>query len=269
MGGGSPPYRFYMLLNNDYNKMADDFQKQMLSKLIQIQNMINECVNSFPKQEQPPQIPETKSQQNMTQLTHSSSSSSLSGQSGQSVKKKCIHIITKKDKTPVPCNVTVSAKSISGNYCTKHLSDEGISTTKRKKMQQTTLTTNNKPEESKKEKKEDNSVQSVKFKKMAISLIKENGKSVHKETGFVFDDEMNVIGINTDSGIAELSNRDITICKSYGFKYILPSRISRVDEVPENKENDAVETNFSAIKTQFETSSNYDIKEEEDEDEDE
>lgn len=194
------------------------------------------------------------------QIHQSASNTSLQSVKSTTEKKRCIHIITKKDKKGQPCGGTISSHSTTGNYCVKHFKIyEGAHETK-KRATKTTKVVKNTTEP----------LQTIKNKKMVITLNKdESGNLVHKETGFIFDDKNCVTGLKTQNGIAKLSERDIIICNSYGFKFSTDN-ITRIDEntiVKGDKEDD--DSKLNNIKQTFETSANYENLNEDEEEEEE
>lgn len=154
------------------------------------------------------------------------------------IKRKCIHIITKKDKKGQQCGASVSAKSTTGNYCTKHIGKEQPTATKKRSVQ-TKLAI---PSQDKK-KQSSVSVSSASVlnkNKVVHSIVKnDKGHYVHTPTNFVVDsiDNTKVIGKYTDDGIVALTDRDIILCRSNNFKYEIPVNVKNTcfsqDEIKE------------------------------------
>jgi len=149
-------------------------------------------------------------------------------------KTKCVHPIAKGDKKGQPCGVSVSEESKSGNYCKKHLTQEG----KEEKKVETkkTAPVKGKKEEvilSKQELKEqiEKRTQEVEVRR------NKHGNWEHYGSGIVLDKQTRkAYGRQLDDGnVSPLSEEDIEVCKCVGFKYILPDNIkSREDKEDSN-----------------------------------
>jgi hypothetical protein len=211
------------------------------TKLNEIQQFL---ITNFKSQMMPPQP--LKSSVSISSMNSSSSSSN------NSTKKKCIYIIPKTNKQ---CSCVVSNKSINNNYCAKHLkfecTNKEIDTKKQINITQTQSMLLPSPAIS-------NSSKTIKkmIKKPAFELIDDGDHMLHKETNFLFNKTNNVvIGVKTVNGILNLSECDISVCKTLGFKYDT-SDIKRIDEMPElNKPECLKQTEI--IKNKFDIDMNF------------
>lgn len=116
-------------------------------------------------------------------------------------KKKCVHINTRGNNDGKQCKRNVCKKSITGNYCTFHLTQEN-----RGKHYVPTQ------QQEQKEQKE------VKHK---IVKDKDYGRYIHIETGFIFYSPSLLVVYSKQRGtkLYPLKRSDIEKCKEYGFKY--------------------------------------------------
>ena len=151
-------------------------------------------------------------------------------------KTKCIHPIAKGDKKGQPCGVSVSDESKSGNYCKKHLTQEGK---EEKKVEKKPAPVKAKKEEvilSKQELKEqiEKRTQEVEVRRNKF------GNWEHYGSGIVLDKQTRkAYGRQLDDGnVAPLSEEDIEICKCVGFKYILPDNIKSREDREDSQEED-------------------------------
>ncbi len=155
-----------------------------------------------------------------------------------SSKAKCIHPIAKGDKKGQPCGVSVSDESKTGNYCKKHLTQEG-------KEEKKVETKKAAPVKAKKEEvilsKQELKEQIEKRTQEVEVRRNKYGNWEHYGSGIVLDKQTRkAYGRQLDDGtVSPLSEEDIEVCKCVGFKYILPDNItSRDDKEDSNEEDD-------------------------------
>jgi hypothetical protein len=153
-------------------------------------------------------------------------------------KSKCVHPIAKGDKKGQPCGVSVSEESKSGNYCKKHLTQEG-------KEEKKVETKKAAPVKGKKEEvilsKQELKEQIEKRTQEVEVRRNKHGNWEHYGSGIVLDKQTRkAYGRQLDDGsVLPLSEEDIEVCKCVGFKYILPDNIkSREDKEDSNEEED-------------------------------
>jgi len=153
-------------------------------------------------------------------------------------KSKCIHPIAKGDKKGQPCGVAVSDESKSGNYCKKHLTQEG-------KEEKKVETKKAAPVKAKKEEvilsKQELKEQIEKRTQEVEVRRNKYGNWEHYGSGIVLDKQTRkAYGRQLEDGtVAPLSEEDIEVCKCVGFKYILPDNIkSRDDREDSNEEEE-------------------------------
>ncbi len=152
-------------------------------------------------------------------------------------KTKCIHPITKGDKKGQACGVSVSDDSKTGNYCKKHLNQESKEDTKKEEKKPAPVKA--KKEEvilSKQELKEqiEKRTQEVEVRRNKF------GNWEHYGSGIVLDrNTRKAIGKQNDDGtVLPLTKEDIEICKSVGFKYIIPDNIVSNEDKEDEEEID-------------------------------
>ena len=149
-------------------------------------------------------------------------------------KAKCIHPIAKGDKKGQPCGVSVSDESKTGNYCKKHLTQEG----KEEKKVET------KPVKAKKEEvilsKQELKEQIEKRTQEVEVRRNKHGNWEHYGSGIVLDKQTRkAYGRQLDDGsVSPLNETDIEICKAVGFKYILPDNIKSRDDKEDSQDED-------------------------------
>ena len=149
-------------------------------------------------------------------------------------KSKCVHPIAKGDKKGQPCGVSVSDESKSGNYCKKHLGQEG----KEEKKVET------KPVKAKKEEvilsKQELKEQIEKRTQEVEVRRNKHGNWEHYGSGIVLDKQTRkAYGRQLDDGsVAPLSEEDIEICKCVGFKYILPDNIKSREDKEDSQDDE-------------------------------
>jgi len=153
-------------------------------------------------------------------------------------KSKCIHPIAKGDKKGQPCGVSVSEESKSGNYCKKHLTQEG-------KEEKKVETKKAAPVKGKKEEvilsKQELKEQIEKRTQEVEVRRNKYGNWEHYGSGIVLDKQTRkAYGRQLDDGnVAPLNEEDIEVCKCVGFKYILPDNIkSREDKEDSNDDEE-------------------------------
>lgn len=154
-----------------------------------------------------------------------------------SSKSKCIHPNAKGGKKGQPCGVSVSEESKTGNYCKKHLTQEG----KEEKNVETKKTA---PVKVKKEEvilsKQELKEQIEKRTQEVEVRRNKHGNWEHYGSGIVLDKQTRkAYGRQLDDGsVAPLSEEDIEVCKCVGFKYILPDNIKSRDDKEDSNEED-------------------------------
>lgn len=237
----------------------------VLDKLNQIQALINEVRDILQNTENHnAQVSNTEKSNLSISITNKppvidSSNTAVVSQA----KKKCIHIITKKDKKGQQCGSNVSARSTSGNYCSKHLNREQPAKEKKATSVQTKLTIS-KPKAQTESKV--NNTELLK-RKVVQSIVKnDKGQYVHTATNFIMDsiDNAKVIGKYTDAGMVDLTDRDILICRSNNFKYEIPVRMQNTCLTQEElKEPEpAMPTQDLSVPTEFELDVSNDVESE-------
>lgn len=112
-------------------------------------------------------------------------------------KKKCIHVITRGSNDGKVCGRNSCKKSITGNYCTFHLSQE-------------------------------NRGKQYKYKQTGENIVKHKikkdpnyGRYIHEETGLVFfsPSRLVVYSRQIENKLYPLSREDIQKCIKYRFRY--------------------------------------------------
>jgi len=150
-------------------------------------------------------------------------------------KPKCIHPIARGDNKGQPCGVTVSDDSKTGHYCKKHLSQEE----KPEKVEKKEVKKPVKKEEqimTKQELKE-------KIDKRTTEIeVRRNkfGNYEHQGSGLVLDRTSGKVygKQNSDGSIEELTEEDIELCKSIGFKFVIPETIKTTEQKESDEEED-------------------------------
>jgi len=153
-------------------------------------------------------------------------------------KAKCIHPIAKGEKKGQPCGTSVSEESKSGKYCKKHLAQEGKDEPVEKKTVSKKTATEQQPlnKFTKDELKE-------KIEKRTTEIeVRRNkfGNWEHQGSGILIDrDTRKAYGKQQSNGsVVPLTSEDIELCKTIGFKYILPDNISSNDNEDMEEEDD-------------------------------
>jgi hypothetical protein len=156
-------------------------------------------------------------------------------------KNKCIHPIAKGDKKGQPCGVSVSDESKSGNYCKKHLGQESKEdTSSTHSVRATSLPKKEEKKPVSKGKKEEVILTKQELKEQIEKRTQEVevrrnkfGNWEHYGSHIVLDrNTRKAIGKQQDDGtIAPLTKEDIEICKTVGFKYVIPDNMSSEENV--------------------------------------
>jgi len=156
-------------------------------------------------------------------------------------KAKCVNPITKGEKKGQPCGVTVCDESKSGKYCKKHLAQEGKET--EEPLKTPTPKTSAAPSKKSKEEQPLNKFTKEELKdkieKRTTEIeVRRNkfGNWEHQGSGILIDRDTRraFSKQNSDGTQSPLTSEDIELCKSIGFKYVLPDNISS----NENEENE-------------------------------
>lgn len=156
-------------------------------------------------------------------------------------KAKCVNPITKGEKKGQPCGVTVCDESKSGKYCKKHLAQEGKETEEPSKTPtpKTSVAASKKSKEEQPLNKFTKEELKDKIEKRTTEIeVRRNkfGNWEHQGSGILIDRDTRraFAKQNSDGTQSPLTSEDIELCKSIGFKYVLPDNISS----NENEENE-------------------------------
>ncbi len=180
------------------------------------------------------------------QLTNAFLKTATEKKKASSAKAKCIHPIAKGEKKGQPCGTSVCDESKSGKYCKKHLAQEGkenetpavpktaaktsVAATKKSKEEQPL---NKFTKEELKEKIEKRTTEiEVRRNKFGNWEHQGSGILIDRDTRRAFAKQ------NLDGTQSPLTSEDIELCKSIGFKYVLPDNISSNENDEEDYEED-------------------------------
>jgi hypothetical protein len=153
--------------------------------------------------------------------------------------KKCIYKFAKGEKAGQNCGSRVCEESVTENYCKKHIAQE--SRGEKEKKHTTAKKTNVKKAEAK-----EAEVDSIKTLQTSVPVfsakLNKFRRYEHEGTGLLIDKgTQEVYGKQHLNGsVIPLSAEDISLCKSHGFKYRLPDKLTSTtdkeiegDEEPE------------------------------------
>ena len=193
---------------------------------------IQDKIVTLSKEELSPKVPEKKTINEVLKEDTSSKKQKVSAKD----KPKCIHPITKGEKKGQPCGVSVSDESKSGNYCKKHLTQETVEAKapskvvapKKKEDQPLNKFTKEELKEKIEKRTTEIEVRRNKF-----------GNWEHQGSGILIDrDTRKAYGKQEQDGsVSPLTEEDIELCKSIGFKYLLPDNIKSKNEDREDEED--------------------------------
>ncbi len=165
-----------------------------------------------------------------------------------SAKAKCIHPITKGEKKGQPCGTGVCDESKSGKYCKKHLVQEGKESeapevSKKTPTPKTSVAASKKTKEEQPLNKFTKEELKDKIEKRTTEIeIRRNkfGNWEHQGSGILIDRDTRraFSKQNPDGTQSPLTSEDIELCKSIGFKYVLPDNISSNENDEDDYEED-------------------------------
>ncbi len=162
-------------------------------------------------------------------------------------KAKCIHPIAKGEKKGQPCGTGVCEESKSGKYCKKHLAQEGkeseapaVSKTPTQKI---SAAASKKAKEEQPLNKFTKEELKEKIEKRTTEVeVRRNkfGNWEHQGSGILIDRDTRraFAKQNPDGTQSPLTSEDIELCKSIGFKYVLPDNITSNENDEEDYEED-------------------------------
>jgi hypothetical protein len=161
-------------------------------------------------------------------------------------KAKCIHPIAKGEKKGQPCGTSVCDESKSGKYCKKHLAQEGKENetpAAPKTAAKTSVAATKKSKEEQPLNKFTKEELKEKIEKRTTEIeVRRNkfGNWEHQGSGILIDrDTRKAYGKqNNDGSVSPLTSEDICLCKTVGFKYLLPDNISSNDNDDNEEEED-------------------------------
>jgi len=158
-------------------------------------------------------------------------------------KPKCIHPIAKGEKKGQPCGTGVCDESKTGKYCKKHLSQEEKENEPVKPAPvKTSATATKKAKEEQPLNKFTKEELKEKIEKRTTEIeVRRNkfGNWEHQGSGILIDrDTRKAFGKqNADGSVSPLTSEDIDLCKSIGFKYVLPDNIMSNDNNEDEEED--------------------------------
>jgi hypothetical protein len=161
----------------------------------------------------------------------------------KAVKSKCIHPIAKGEKKGQPCGTSVSEESKSGKYCKKHLAqeDKAESSSTPKTVEKKTVSKKTATSEPLNKFTKDELKEKIEKRTTEIEVRRNKfGNWEHQGSGILIDrDTRKAYGKQQSNGsIGPLTSEDIELCKSIGFKYVLPDNISSNDNEEMDEEED-------------------------------
>lgn len=180
------------------------------------------------------------------QLTNAFLKTATEKKKASSSKAKCIHPIAKGEKKGQPCGTSICDESKSGKYCKKHLAQEGKENETpavAKTTAKTTVAVTKKSKEEQPLNKFTKEELKEKIEKRTTEIeVRRNkfGNWEHQGSGILIDrDTRKAYGKqNSDGSVSPLTSEDIDLCKTVGFKYILPDNISSNDNDDNEEEED-------------------------------
>ncbi len=180
------------------------------------------------------------------QLTNAFLKTATEKKKASSAKAKCIHPIAKGEKKGQPCGTSVCDESKSGKYCKKHLAQEGKENetpAAPKTTSKTSIAATKKSKEEQPLNKFTKEELKEKIEKRTTEIeVRRNkfGNWEHQGSGILIDrDTRKAYGKqNSDGSVSPLTSEDIDLCKTVGFKYILPDNISSNDNDDNEEEED-------------------------------
>ena len=155
----------------------------------------------------------------------------------KAVKAKCIHPISKGEKKGQSCGTSVSEESKSGKYCKKHLAQEG----KAEPVEKKTVSKKAATSEPLNKFTKDELKEKIEKRTTEIEVRRNKfGNWEHQGSGILIDrDTRKAYGKQQSNGsVVPLTSEDIELCKSIGFKYVLPDNISSNDNEEMDEEED-------------------------------
>jgi hypothetical protein len=153
-------------------------------------------------------------------------------------KPKCIHPIAKGEKKGQPCGVAVSDESKSGNYCKKHLTQE---TAEAKAPAKSAVAPKKKEDQPLNKFTKEELKEKIEKRTTEIEVRRNKfGNWEHQGSGILIDrDTRKAYGKQEQDGsVSPLTEEDIELCKSIGFKYVLPDNIKSKNEDREEDDED-------------------------------
>ena len=164
-----------------------------------------------------------------------------------SAKAKCIHPIAKGEKKGQPCGTGVCDESKTGKYCKKHLAQEEKENEPAKPAPvKTSAAATKKAKEEQPLNKFTKEELKEKIEKRTTEIeVRRNkfGNWEHQGSGILIDRDTRraFAKQNPDGTQSPLTSEDIDLCKSIGFKYVLPDNIvsnENDDDEDEDMEDD-------------------------------
>lgn len=188
------------------------------------------------KEEQAQKVPEKKTINEVLKEDAASKKQKVSAKD----KPKCIHPIAKGEKKGQPCGVSVSDESKTGNYCKKHLTQESVET----KAPSKAVVTKKKEEQPLNKFTKEELKEKIEKRTTEIEVRRNKfGNWEHQGSGILIDrDTRKAYGKQEqDASVSPLTEEDIELCKTIGFKYILPDNIKSKNEDMEEDEDEDME----------------------------
>lgn len=179
----------------------------------------------------------------LTSLTAKSQQKKVSAKD----KAKCIHPIAKGEKKGQPCGTGVCDESKTGKYCKKHLAQEEKENEPAKPAPvKTSAAATKKAKEEQPLNKFTKEELKEKIEKRTTEIeVRRNkfGNWEHQGSGILIDRDTRraFAKQNPDGSQSPLTSEDIDLCKSIGFKYVLPDNIvsnENDDDEDEDMEDD-------------------------------
>lgn len=159
-------------------------------------------------------------------------------------KPKCIHPIAKGEKKGQPCGTGVCDESKTGKYCKKHLAQEEKENEPVKPAPvKTSATASKKAKEEQPLNKFTKEELKEKIEKRTTEIeVRRNkfGNWEHQGSGILIDRDTRraFAKQNSDGTTSPLTSEDIDLCKSIGFKYVLPDNIISNEDEDEEEDMD-------------------------------
>ncbi len=154
-------------------------------------------------------------------------------------KPKCIHPIAKGEKKGQPCGVAVSDESKTGTYCKKHLTQESVEQKTPAKQVSTKAVAKKKEEQPLSKFTKEELKEKIEKRTTEIEVRRNKfGNWEHQGSGILIDrDTRKAYGKQEQDGsVSPLTDEDIELCKTIGFKYILPDNIKSKNEDNDEEE---------------------------------